>query len=168
LIFPREVLVRLFHKIFSVLVSLGLTGFAIVALAAVEPRVMGDDIFAMLTKGFNDLSQSKFTAAQTEFENVIKVDFDNPFANNNMAVLMEKQGKLMDAMTYLNIAEKFAEQYLSTVNKVYLLGVLCAAVNPEKTTAAESMVAQVIVENKKKLAEKMGSKPAITPKKASK
>jgi hypothetical protein len=160
--------VRHFHKTFSVLVTLGLTGFAFVALAAVEPRVMGDDIFHMLATGFKDLSQSKFTAAQTEFENVIKSDFDNPFANNNMAVLMEKHGKLTDAMTYLNIGEKFAGQYLYTVDKVYLIGGLCAAVNPEKTKAAASMVAQVIAENKKKLAEKMDSKPADTSKKASK
>ena len=66
---------------------------------------MGDDIFDMLTKGYNDLSQSKFNAAQTEFENVIKADFDNPYANNNLAVLMEKQGKLADAMTYRTLGK---------------------------------------------------------------
>ncbi len=159
---------RRFLTISLVVVAIGLAGFAIVALAAIQPRVMGDDIFDMLTKGYNDLSQSKFNPAQTEFENVIKTDFDNPFANNNMAVLMEKQGKLPDAMTYLNIGEKFAEHYLYTVDKAYLIGGLCAAVNPEKTIADKSMVAQVISDNKKKLAEKMGFKPADISKDAPK
>ncbi len=168
LIFPGEVLVRHFLKIFLVLATIGMAGFAVVALAAVEPRVMGDEIFDLLTKGYHDLSQSKFTAAQTEFENVIKADFDNPYANNNMAVLMEKQGKLTDAMTYLNIGEKFAGQYVYKVETAYLIGGVGAAVNPEKDTAEKSMVAQVIADNKKKLAERMGSKPAETSKNSGK
>ena len=98
---------------------------------------MGDEIFDLLTKGYHDLSQSKFNAAQTEFENVIKADFDNPYANNNLAVLMEKQGKLTDAMTYLNIGEKFAEQYVYKVETAYLIGGVCAAVNPEKDDCRE-------------------------------
>ena len=44
-----------------------------------------------------------------------------------------------------------------------LFGGVCAAVNPEKTTAEKSQIAQVIADNKKKLAEKMGSKPAEMP-----
>ena len=150
-------------KIFLVLTTIAVTGFAMVALAAVEPRVMSDDLFDRLTKGSNDLSQIKFNAAQAEFENVIKADFDNPYANNNMAVLMEKQGKLTDAMTYLNIGEKVAEQYLYKVDTAFLIGGVCAAVNPEKTTAEKSPIAQVIADNKKKLAERIGSKPAETP-----
>jgi len=68
------------------------------------------------------LPQSKFDAAQVEYEKVIKIDFDNPYANNNLAVIMEKQGKLTDAMTYLNIGEKFAAQYLYKVDTAYLFG----------------------------------------------
>lgn len=148
-------------KFFLVLATIAVAGFA---MAAVEPRVMGDDLFDSLTKGYNDLSQSKFNAAQAEFENVIKADFDNPYANNNLAVLMEKQGKLTDAMTYLNIGEKIAEQYLYKVDTAFLIGGVCAAVNPEKMTAEKSPIAQVIADNKKKLAERIGSKPAETPK----
>jgi hypothetical protein len=161
LIFPWEVLVQQLIKIFLVLATIAVAEFA---MAAVEPRVMGDNLFDSLTKGYNDLSQSKFNAAQAEFENVIKADFDNPYANNNLAVLMEKQGKLTDAMTYLNIGEKVAEQYLYKVDTAFLIGGVCAAVNPEKMTAEKSPIAQVIADNKKKLAERIGSKPAETPK----
>ena len=67
---------------------------------------MSDEVFEMLAKGYKNLSQSKFDAAQAEYEKVIKIDFDNPYANNNLAVIMEKQGKLTDALTYLNIGRK--------------------------------------------------------------
>lgn len=166
--YPREAVVRQLHNIVSVLVTLGLTGFALVALAGVEPRAMGDDVFAMLTKGGEALSQSNLAGAQAEFEKVIKADFDNPFANNNMAVLMEKQGKLTDAMTYLNIGDKFAGQYLNKVEKVYLIGGITAAVKPEKATTEESMIAQVIADNKKKITEKMEATSGDTLKKAAK
>lgn len=150
-------------KISLIILTLGVAGFASLTLAAEEPRVMGDDIFDTLTKGFNDLSQSKFPAAQAEFEKIIKTDFDNPYANNNMAVIMEKQGKLVDAMAYLTIGEKLAEHYLYKAETAYLLGGVCAAVNPEKTMGEKSTIAQVIADNKKKLAERMPAKPADIP-----
>lgn len=146
-------------------ITVGLAVAANVAPAAVEPRVMSDTVFDALTKGFSDLSQRKFNEAQKEFENIIKADFDNPYANNNMAVLMEKQGKLADAMTYLNIGAKVAEQYLYKVETVYLIGGVCAAVSPEKTSTEKSQIAQVINDNQKKLAERMGSVPAENSKK---
>ena len=139
-----------------------------ISWAGLEPRTMSDEVFEMLSKGYKNLSQSKFDAAQAEYEKVIKIDFDNPYANNNLAVIMEKQGKLTDAMTYLNIGEKFAAQYLNEVETVYLFGDVCAAVNPERATGEKSQIAQVIAENKKKLAEKMGSTPMGMPTKSEK
>jgi hypothetical protein len=160
-----EVMVRQFIKITLLLACIGLAGSA---WAGLEPRVMSDELFDSLAKGYQNLSQSKFNDAQTEFEKVIKVDFDNPYANNNLAVLMEKQGKILDAMTYLNIGEKVAELYLYKVDAVYLIGGVCAAVNPEKATTEKSPIAQIIADNKKKLEEKLGPKPAETPKNAGK
>lgn len=151
----------------KMLVMLGLlilAGGIVAGPAAAEPRVMGEEIFAQLIKGYTDLSQSNFKAAQKEFENIIRADFDNPYANNNLAVLMEKQGRLVDAMTYLHIGEKMAADYLYTVETVYLLGVVCGAVLPEKTLGQASQIAQVIAANKKKLAEKMASLPPETSK----
>jgi tetratricopeptide (TPR) repeat protein len=146
------------------MMAIGVVGVASLAVAAVEPLVMSETIFDALAKGCNDLSQSKFNEAQKEFENIIKADFDNPYANNNMAVLMEKQGKFADAMTYLNIGAKLAENYVYKVDTVYLIGGVTAAVIPEKTTTEKSPIAKVIDENQRKLAEKMGSKPADTSK----
>jgi hypothetical protein len=163
LIFFQEDMVRRLLKISLIMLTLGLAGFASLTLAAVEPRVMGDDIFDTLTKGFNDLSQSKFPAAQAEFEKIIKTDFDNPYANNNMAVIMEKQGKLLDAMAYLTIGEKLAEDYRYKAETAYLLGGVCAAVNPEKILVEKSIIAQVIAANKKKLSERLAAKPAEIP-----
>ena len=72
-----------------------LSGWAAgVAWAGPEPGIMDDEVFAMLSRGFKDLTQSKFDAAQSEYEKVIRIDFDNPYANNNMAVLMEKTGQI--------------------------------------------------------------------------
>jgi tetratricopeptide (TPR) repeat protein len=160
-----EVGVRQIVKILLVAVTIGLTG-VVIAWAATEPRTMSDEVFEILSKGYKNLPQSKFDAAQVEYEKVIKIDFDNPYANNNLAVIMEKQGKLTDAMTYLNIGEKFAAQYLYKVDTAYLFGDVCAAVNPEKATGEKSQIAQVIAENKKKLAEKMGAAPLGMPTKS--
>ncbi|AEB10436.1 tetratricopeptide repeat protein [Desulfobacca acetoxidans] len=155
---------RRFIKIFSVLAFIGFIGVALVAPAAAQPRQMGDDIFTPLFQGYEFMSKGKYDAAQVEFEKVIKADFYNPYANNNMAVLMEKQGKMQDAMTYLTNAEKYADQYLYKVDQVCLIGGLCSAVKPEKTTTPKSTISGVIADNKKKLAAKMGPKPADIPK----
>jgi hypothetical protein len=163
--FFLEGVVRQFFNITLFLAYIGLAGSA---WAGLEPGVMSDELFDSLAKGYQNLSQSKFNEAQTEFEKVIKVDFDNPYANNNLAVLMEKQGKLLDAMTYLNIGGKVADHYLHKVATVYLIGGVCAAANPEKATTETSSIAQVIADNKKKLEEKLGPKPAETPKNAGK
>lgn len=154
---------RHFLKLILIWTVICLAGTAGIAWAGPEPRVMDDEVFAMLSKGFKDLTQSKFDAAQSEYEKIIKSDFDNPYANNNMAVLMEKQGKLIEAMTYLNIGKKFAEQYFYKVDTAYLIGGVGAAVNPEKATGEKSEIAQIITENQKKLTEKMGSEPAGIP-----
>jgi hypothetical protein len=81
---------------------------------------------------------------------------------------MEKQGRLQDAMTYLNIAEKMAGQYLYKVETLYLIGGVCAAVNPEKVPMENSGIAQVIADNKKKLEEKLAPKTSETPRNAGK
>jgi Tfp pilus assembly protein PilF len=160
LIFFREVLVRQCRYFSLILLVVGVAGFATLSQADVEPQVMGDDIFDMLIKGFNDLSRNKFPEAQAEFENILKIDSGNPYANNNMAVLLEKQGKLAEAMTYLQSGEKLASRYLYQLDTAYLIGGICAAVNPEKTTAGNSPVARVISDNKKKLTARMGLKTA--------
>lgn len=159
--------VRHIVKIFLVTATIVLAGMAI-SCSATEPRTVSDEVFEMLKQGYQNLSQSKFEAAQNDYAKVIKIDFDNPFANNNLAVIMEKQGKLVDALTYLTIGEKFAAQYLNEVNTAYLFGNVCAAVEPETTTGEKSRIAMVIAENKKKLVEKMDTTPLGMPDKSEK
>jgi len=153
-----------YFKVFFIVILAGLAAVtAKAAWAAPEAMVMSDVVLETLSRGFKDLTQSKFDAAQSEYEKVIKKDFDNPYANNNLAVLMEKQGKLTDAMMYLNIGRKKADQFLNKVETAYLFGGVCAAVNPLSETGEKSQIAQVINENKKKLTEKMGSEPPEAP-----
>jgi hypothetical protein len=151
-------------KVLFLVIVLGL--FAVtakIAWAETKTKVMSDAVLETLSRGFKDLTQSKFDAAQLEYAKVIKEDFDNPYANNNLAVLMEKQGKLIDAMMYFNIGIKKADLYLNKVDTAYLFGGVCAAVNPLAETGEKSQIAQVMAENKKKLAEKMGSEPLEAP-----
>lgn len=150
-------------RLYLLLAMIGLAAVAQGALAGPEPKVMSAEVLEMLSRGYKDLTQSKFDAAQAEYAKVIKIDFDNPYANNNMAVLMEKQGKLPDAMMYLDIGIKLADNYLNKVDTAYLFGDVCAAVNPQRETGGKSQIAQVIADNKKKLAEKMGSGALETP-----
>lgn len=165
MIFFQEETVRQFLILSMLVVILGFAGAPGLTAAPVEPRVMNDPVFDALTKAYADLSQRKFPEAQKEFENILKADFDNPYANNNMAVLMEKQGRLADAMTYLNIGAKVAEQYPYKIETLHLIGGVCAAVNPEKATTEPSPIAVLISVNQKKLAERLGAKPAkILPK----
>lgn len=119
-------------------------------------RELSDATLARLAKGFDELSQNHLAAAQEEFAKVIREDFDNPFANNNLAVIMEKQGKLTDALAYLKVAATFAGAYYQKVETIYLIGGVLAAVRPEKATAERSQIAQVIADNRRKLTEKMG------------
>lgn len=159
----QEVGVRRFLSLSWWWLGMLLASWSVAALAGPEPRVMSDEVMAALAKGFQQLSQSKFSEAQAEFEKIIRVDFDNPFANNNLAVLMEKQGRLLDAMAYLKIGAQAADQYLHKVETLYLIGGVCAAVNPEPAIEEKSPVAQIIAGNKKKLEEKLGSKAAEPP-----
>ncbi len=146
-------------KIRLVIAIIGLLSLVAAVPGLAQPRPMGDDIFTPLWLGYDFMAQGKLDAAQMEFEKVIKLDYYNPYANNNLAVILEKKGQLQDAMTYLNHAEKFADQYYYKVDQVCLVGGLCSAVKPSKTTAEKSTILQVILENKKKLAERWAQLP---------
>ncbi len=124
--------------------------------AAGPSRELSEEVWGHLAKGFDELSQNRPAAAQEEFAKVIREDFDNPFANNNLAVIMEKQGKLTDAMAYLKVAATLAGDYHQKVETLYLIGGVLAAVKPVKNSENQSQVVQVIADNRRKLAEKMG------------
>ena len=124
--------------------------------AAGAARELSEEVLTHLTKGFAELSENRLAAAQEEFAKVIREDFDNPFANNNLAVIMEKQGKLPDAAAYLKVAAAFAGAYHQKIETLYLIGGVVAAAKPEKATGSQSQIAPLIAENRRKLADKMG------------
>lgn len=138
--------------LFMLLTMFGLTQ----ALAGGEARTLSEELLTHLTKGFDELSLNRLASAQEEFAKVIRVDFDNPFANNNLAVIMEKQGKMADALAYLKVAETFAGAYHYKVETLYLIGGVLAALKPEKAAENQTQVAKIISDNKRKLIEKMG------------
>jgi len=98
--------------------------------AAAASREVDEETQAYLTKGFELLAQNQLAAAQEQFALVIKKDFDNPFANNNLAVIMEKQGRWPDALAYLKVAEVQAGDYQQRIETLYLIGGVVAAVKP--------------------------------------
>ncbi len=138
--------------------AVGLILWLVFSPAAVlgASRDLREDILTYLIKGYEELAQNRLNEAQAEFAKVIQVDFDNPFANNNLAVIMEKQGKWQDALAYLKLAEKYAPDYLQRVETLYLIGGVVAAVKPEKALAPQSQLATIIGDNKRKLRERLG------------
>jgi len=124
--------------------------------SGVAGRELDEETQAQLTSGFELLARNNLAAAQEQFAQVIKRDFDNPFANNNLAAIMEKQGRWPDALAYLKVAEVQASEYPQRIETLYLIGGVVAAVKPEKAPAPQNQLAAIIAENKNKLMERLG------------
>ena len=106
------------------------------------------------------MRDGKYEAAQYEFETALKKDRYNPFALNNLAALMEKQGKMKEAMAFLTDAQAHAKEYFDKVEQTCFVGGLCAGVKPVKIVGPTSSIAPIIAENMKKLQDKMAAAPA--------
>lgn len=150
---------------YSLVAVVGVVGLMLVlsSPALAQPRPMTKDIFTPLVKGYDFMKEGKFKAAQFEFEKVTKADPHNPFAYNNMAVIMEKEGKLQEALSYLLQAQTHAAEYYDKVQQTCLVGGLCYAARPIRKVGKESTVAPIIEENIKRVKEKMGPKPKDIP-----
>jgi len=131
-----------------------------VAPALAQPRPMPEDVYTPITKGFDLMRDGKYEAAQYEFETALKKDRYNPFALNNLAALMEKQGKMKEAMAFLTDAQAHAKEYFDKVEQTCFVGGLCAGVKPVKIVGPTSSIAPIIAENMKKLQDKMAAAPA--------
>ncbi|MBM4284834.1 MAG: hypothetical protein FJ128_06240 [Deltaproteobacteria bacterium] len=142
-----------------VLVGVAALSMMLSAPAQAQPRPMEEDVFTPLIKGYDFMRQGKYDAAKMEFETALKKDRFNPFALNNLAALVEKEGKLKDAMAYLVDAQKHAGKYLDKVQETCFVGGLCAGVKPLKEMGTESGIAKVIKENIEKLQAKMAQTP---------
>lgn len=161
----RNIRTRVFLSVFALALAVTLCYSSSMVLA--QPRPMTEDVFTPLKLGYGFMEKGDYKAAQTEFEKVIKMDTYNPYANNNLAAIMERQGKLQEAMTYMHNAEKEVTKYPYRVSsQVCFTGGLCTAVMPEKefTKTTGTSVAAVIGDNIIKLQKKMGPDPASIPK----
>jgi Flp pilus assembly protein TadD len=133
------------------------------SLALAQPKgaaLMAEDVFTPLTKGYDLFRDGKYEAAQHEFEAALKADRYNPFALNNLATLMERQGKLKDAMAFLTDAQTHAADYKDKLEQTCFVGGLCAAAKPVKIVGPTSMIATVVADNMAKLKDKIAKTPA--------
>jgi tetratricopeptide (TPR) repeat protein len=125
-------------------------------LVTAQPNLCTDELFPILTRGFEALRAGNDDAARLEFEKVIKIDPFNPYALNNLGVLAEKQGKLKEAMAYLLDAETYAAEYLHKTEEICEAGGLCLAVAPVPDKSQASSIASVIHSNINLLRVKIG------------
>lgn len=124
--------------------------------AAAQPQLFTDDVFTPLSLGYEALRSGNNEAARMQFEKAIKIDRYNPYALNNLAVLMEREGKLKEAMAYLLEAETYAAEYLNKPDEICDVGGLCLAVNPAGKKSQKSSIAPLIHGNINLLRIKIG------------
>jgi Flp pilus assembly protein TadD len=122
--------------------------------------LMKEDVFTPLAKGYDFLGQGNYPAARFEFQEAVKRDPDNSFALNNLAVLDEREGKLKDAMSFLQQATLHAAQYKDKVQMTCFVGGLCTAAKPVRQLGPTSAIAPIVQENITRLQEKMAQAPA--------
>lgn len=146
------------HKRMGFLALIALiTLFACPLAVVAQPQPMAEDIFTPLNRGYDLMAAGKYDLAKTEFEKVIKIDPYNPFANNNLAAIAEREGQPQVALGYLKTAAEKVEKYPYRVaQQVCFPGGLCTAIKPIKkyTTTTGTSVAAIIGDNIKKLSQK--------------
>jgi len=129
--------------------------------------LMKMDAFTPIAQGYDFVREGKYEAAKNEFAKAMKADPNNPFAFNNNAVLLEREGKLNDAMALLNRASTHADEYFDKVTQTCFAGGGCLAVKPLREVGTKSSIAPIIQENMAKLQAKMkatgSAKPAGSP-----
>ena len=136
----------------------------IVAILLLSPaRMMEENVFTPLVKGYDLLGQGNYEAAQKEFRRAAAYDPTNPFALNNLAVLLERDGKLDEALANLKLAMTHADAYKDKTAPTCFVGGLCMAVKPERGLGPASSIAPIIQENIKKLEEKIAQSKTPPP-----
>ena len=145
----------------SVVLALSvLAVFLVISSSALaQPRIMEEDVFTPLTKGFDLMRDGKYEAAEFEFKTALSKDRYNPFALNNLAAIKAQQGKLKDALAYLTDAGTYAKDYLQKYQQVCFTEGLCTGVKPVKEVGTESAIAKVVAENMAKLKAKIAATP---------
>lgn len=131
----------------------------ITSSAFAQPRMMPEDVYTPLAKGYDLMREGKYAAAEAEFKAALSKDRYNPFALNNLAAIKTQEGKLKEAMAYLTDAAAHAKDYLDKYQEVCFTGGLCTGVKPVKVLGNESTIAKVVAENTAKLQAKIAATP---------
>lgn len=127
--------------------------------AFAQPRIMPEDVYTPLAKGYDLMRDGKYAAAEAEFKTALSKDRYNPFALNNLAAIKAQEGKLKEALAYLTDAQAHAKDYLDKYQEVCFTGGLCTGVKPVKVMGNESAIAKVVAENMTKLQAKIAATP---------
>jgi tetratricopeptide (TPR) repeat protein len=144
----------------TVLVLSVLAAFLVITTSAfAQPRIMPEDVYTPLAKGYDLMRDGKYAAAEAEFKSALAKDRYNPFALNNLAAIKTQEGKLKEAMAYLTDAGTHAKDYLDKYQEVCFTGGLCTGVKPVKVMGTESSIAKVVAENMAKLQAKIAATP---------
>jgi len=144
----------------TVLALSALAVFLLITSAALaQPRMMPEDVFTPLTKGYDLMRDGKYDAAEAEFKTALSRDRFNPFALNNLAAIKAQEGKLKEAMAYLTDAGTHAADYKDKYQEVCFTEGLCTGVKPVRQLGNESAIAKVISDNMTKLKAKIAATP---------
>jgi tetratricopeptide (TPR) repeat protein len=148
-------------------IGLGLLAFTLVVVIGIllltPAKMMEENVFTPLTKGYDFLAQGNYEAAKNEFHKAVKWDPSNPFALNNLATLLEREGKLDDALATLKAAMAHADAYKDQTERTCLAGGLCLAVKPKRGVGPTSSIAPIIQENIRMLQEKIAQTKTPPP-----
>lgn len=125
--------------------------------------MMPMDVYTPLATGYDFVREGKYEAAKNEFDKAMKADPNNSFAFNNNAVLLEREGKLNDALALLNRASKHAEAYLDKASQTCFAGGGCLAVKPLREVGEKSSIAPIVQENIAKLQAKIAATGTAPP-----
>jgi len=153
----------------NIKIWLGFLAFALAVILGIllltPAEMMEENVFTPLAKGYDFLAQGNYEAGKNEFRKAVEWDPSNPFALNNLAVLLEKEGKLNDALANLKNAMTHADAYKDQTERTCFVGGLCMAVKPKRGLGPTSSIAPIIQENIKILQEKIGQTNPPRPRK---
>ena len=144
----------------NIKIRLGLLAFGLAIILGffllTPAKMMEENVFTPLAKGYDFMEQGNYEASKNEFSKAVEWDSSNPFALNNLAVLLEREGKLNDALANLKNAKAHAEEYKDQVDRTCFAGGLCMAAKPKRGLGFTSSIAFVVQENIRMLQEKIG------------
>src|SRR5665648_332520 len=125
--------------------------------------MMPMDVYTPIAQGYDFVREGKYDAAKNEFAKAMKADPNNSFAYNNNAVLLEREGKLNDALALLNRATTHSNEYFDKVTQTCFAGGGCLAVKPLREAGEKSSIAPIIQENIAKLQAKIAATGHAAP-----